>query len=826
LRFFKPSLRFRILYFITSVSLGIVLISTLLLFGYQRKELIEITQSSAVTLSDLVKANLRHAMLTGDKELVNQTVKSIMAVREIDTLRILNNQGVVSASSVAAEVGSQVNQADLFCQACHAGVPQPPKDNAIFTQADGRQVMLTANVIQNQEECQTCHSPENQMLGIMIVETPLTRLNQTINTNFWQTALVIVAAFALLTGLIAPMINRRIIRPLEKLSSGVAEISKGNLDNPVAVKYSGELGELARSFESMRQQLKISHSEMEHRERELAIMNEVGLAATQLLELPKILEFALDTMIDRLGMADARLFLYDEETGRYTMRAGRGVSQAQNEEIERRRQAGWDITQEVVDTGQAVFVPHMVTDDRLHGVWDHLQDRSYLNMPLLTRGTVIGTLGMVTPVGRILTAREVEFLIAVGREIGIAIDNALLLAKAQQSEKQAIALYELGTKISATLALDNAIYAVAQAARELMDAEISLVGLMDEDNQKVTLNAAIGVQADKLVGMAMVRRGEPLWVSLMEEQHVILEASHTDQLSPFIRDLFKKEQITSMLLVPLHRADKFMGLIEVMTRQPRRYTPRNAQLLSRLAQKVTVSLENAQLYRQLRYMAALEERDRLAREMHDRLSQGLGYLKIRATIADDLLSGGQLEGARESLLELKRASQMLYTDVREEIFNLRTTITDHLGFFATLEDYLADYKTHYGLEVELEMDDECYLDVSPEAAGQLLRIIQEALSNVRRHSGAGNATIRCFVGRDGQIRISIEDHGQGFLPDQVHSEAGQHIGLQIMRERAESIGGSLELDSQPGQGTRVNVQIPAAMPKEEKSSHVTNLAGR
>jgi len=785
----------------------------LILFSYHRKQLIDITQSSAVDLSNLVKANLRHAMLTDDRELVNQNIESIIAIGEIDTLRILNNQGVVSASSVAAEIGSQLNQADALCQACHGGAPQPPKDSAIFAKPDGHQVMLTANVIRNQVECNSCHSPENQMLGLMIVETPLTGLNHTINTNLWQTALVILAAYALLMGLIAPMINRRMIRPLEKLSSGVAEISKGNLDNPVVIKDSGDLGELARSFESMRQQLKITRAEMQQREHELAIINEVGLAATQLLEVPKILEFALDTMTDRLGMADARIFLYDEETGRYIVRATRGVSQAQNDEIERRRQAGWDITQEVVDTGEAVFVSHMAIDARFQGVWDHLQDRSYLNMPLLSRGTVIGSLGMVTPVGRILTPHEVELLIAVGREIGIAIDNAQLLANTQQSEQQAIALYELGAKISATLALDNAIDAVAQAARQLMDADISLVGLVDEDNRKVTINAVNGVQADKLVGMVMAKREEPHWASLVGEQYIILEASQANQLYPSIADLVKKEQITSMLLVPLQRGERFLGLIEVMTRQPRRYAPRHAQLLSRLAQKVAVSIENAQLYRQLRYLAALEERDRLAREMHDRLSQGLGYLKVRASITDDLLSGGQLEQARESLLELKSASQMLYTDVREEIFNLRTAITERLGFVATLQDYLADYKTHYGLGVELEMVEDCHPVVSPEAASQLLRIIQEALSNVRRHSGASSASIRCVVSRDDRILISIEDHGQGFLPNQVQSNGGQHIGLQIMRERAESIGGSLELDSRPRLGTRVNVQVPAVMLK-------------
>jgi nitrate/nitrite-specific signal transduction histidine kinase len=812
LRIPNPPLRSRVLFFIISASLGIVLISTLLLFSYQRKQLIEITQSSAAELSNLVETNLRHAMLTNDKDLLSQSIQSIMVVHDVDSLRILNNKGVVGASSVAAEVGSRLDQADAVCQACHAGAPQPIKESALFIKPDGHQVMLTANLIQNQVECQKCHSPEDKILGLMIVETSLTGLNKTITTDFWRTIGVVLAGFAGLMGLIAPMINRRFIRPLEQLSRGVAEISTGNLDYPVVMAHPGDLGELARSFDSMRQQLKITRAEMEHSEQELAIINEVGLAATQLLDLSKILEFALDTMTNRLGMADARIFLWDEETGRYTLRAARNVSQAQIEEIDRRRQAGWDITQEVVDTGKAVFVPDMAVDPRFLGVWDRLQNRSYLNMPLLSRGTVAGSLSMVTPVGRILTQHEVEFLIAVGREIGIAIDNSILLANTQQSEQQAIALYELGAKISATLAVDSAMEAVAQAARQLMEADISLVGLVDAEHQEVTIQAAAGIQANMLIGLIMAARGQSHWNTLEEGQNVILEASNADHPCPFITDLVEKEQISSMLLVPLQRGDQFLGLIEVMARQPRRFRPRHALLLLRLAQKVTVSIENAQLYRQLRYMAALDERDRLAREMHDHLSQGLGYLKVRAEITGDFLSSGQLDQARESLLELKRVSQMLYTDVREEIFNLRTAITERLGFFATLEDYLTDYKTHYGLDVEMEIEDNCLPEVTPEVAGQLLRIIQEALSNVRRHSGASRASIHC-ISRAERVFISIEDHGQGFLTEQVNSIGGEHIGLQIMRERAESIGGSLKLVSQPGQGTRVIVEAPAITPE-------------
>jgi signal transduction histidine kinase len=164
---------------------------------------------------------------------------------------------------------------------------------------------------------------------------------------------------------------------------------------------------------------------------------------------------------------------------------------------------------------------------------------------------------------------------------------------------------------------------------------------------------------------------------------------------------------------------------------------------------------------------------------------------------------------QESLLELKKASQILYTDVREEIFNLRTAVPERTDFFSNLQEYLANYQTHYGLNANILVERECPSEFSPEVAGQLLRIIQEALANVRRHSDAGKVLIHCMSGEE-QVCISIEDDGRGFYPAQVAANGGQSYGLQIMRERAESVGGSLEVDSQPGQGTRVVVRVPSS----------------
>ena len=146
--------------------------------------------------------------------------------------------------------------------------------------------------------------------------------------------------------------------------------------------------------------------------------------------------------------------------------------------------------------------------------------------------------------------------------------------------------------------------------------------------------------------------------------------------------------------------------------------------------------------------------------------------------------------------------------MREEIFNLRTAVTEPNSFFDTLQEYLAEYRTHYGVNVELLVDGLQLGEFDGETSSQLLRIIQEALGNVRKHSGASFVQVH-FHQEGDQVLVCIEDNGLGFVPSQATESNGQHYGLQIMRERAESVGGSLTLDSLPGQGTRVLVRVPA-----------------
>jgi two-component system nitrate/nitrite sensor histidine kinase NarX len=274
------------------------------------------------------------------------------------------------------------------------------------------------------------------------------------------------------------------------------------------------------------------------------------------------------------------------------------------------------------------------------------------------------------------------------------------------------------------------------------------------------------------------------------------------------RDPLAEDGIVSLLMVPLWRTGRLNGLIGVGMRRECRFSDGDVQILTRLAHQVVASIENARLYQQVHNVAILEERDRLAREMHDNLAQTLGYLKFKAAIVEETLTRGDIALVRQGLAEMKQVADAGYIDVREAIFNLRVTMSG-VQFLPTLREYLAEYRAHYGLAVQLHLEDESLVNFPVDMGVQVMRVIQEALANARRHGEARTVTVR--ADRQGAFtRISVEDDGHGFDVAAALSGREGHYGLQVMRERAESFGGKFEVQSQPGRGTRVSVWVPSA----------------
>jgi PAS domain S-box-containing protein len=218
-------------------------------------------------------------------------------------------------------------------------------------------------------------------------------------------------------------------------------------------------------------------------------------------------------------------------------------------------------------------------------------------------------------------------------------------------------------------------------------------------------------------------------------------------------------------------------------------------------------LAHARVVEQQRALAILQERERLARELHDNLGQVFAFINVQGQVVRRLLSRGEVETADSYVDRLVEVAREADVDVRESILGLRATLSDQ-GLFSALERYLVRYEKNYGIQCQLERSaafvDEMF---EPTVEVQLLRILQEALTNVRKHSEAQCVSIT-FEKENGNARILVKDDGLGFDPMARDKVSSEHVGLRVMRERAEEVGGNLNLLSKPGQGTVVEIRMP------------------
>jgi nitrate/nitrite-specific signal transduction histidine kinase len=805
----KQGMEFKLFLIAACISLVGVLVSSFLVLTWQRQQLIADAQETTSHLGNVIEAGLEHAMLRNDRELINQIIKDQAETHFLSRIQVLNNLGVIKASSDPADVGQTLSDISPTCQSCPNDTLQSQQSNTGFlSQNEGQQVFLNVNLIYNRPECQGCHGPQEDLLGLLVIEKPITDLNSELLTAFWRIVAAGLFTFSLLLALLTWTNNRFILKPVRAINQGIDAISSGDLDRKIEVASQDELGRLANAFNSMREQLQSSQMAMQQKNQELALLNDIALSASQMLDPQQIMNLALDTVVNRLGMHSGFIRLYDEEAGRFTLRAARGVPRAFSEEIERRRTIkGWDISQRAIETGQVIFIANMADEQIFREVWKETNQRSFINIPLISRGAAIGTLALVTYPGKPLQPENLEILQAVGHEIGIAIDNALLLKETQDREQEARNLYQLSTKISESLEIEQVLQMIANGAREFMSADLGLVGLVDDARQDIVFEAVASSNGNPLQGLHILK--DKSWEDSCQSGGYGLQLEDLTEGHGLyaIRQELSAAGITSFLVTPFCKGTRFQGLILAGNRQARQFHLKEIQSMDRLARRVFDAVENARLYQKVGYLATLEERERLAREMHDDLAQALGLLNLKSSLAQEQLANGQLGNAEDSLQEIKEITRATYINTREAIFNLRNTTALGAGMLAFLREYLAEYSLHYGLDTRLEVEDPHLAEFPPNIALQINCIIQESLTNIRKHAQARHAWVR-FERQEGQTRIVIQDDGRGFEPEQAWADSDEHFGLQIMRERAESVGASLELDPQLGRGTRVAVCVP------------------
>ncbi|MBN1955254.1 MAG: GAF domain-containing sensor histidine kinase [Anaerolineae bacterium] len=272
------------------------------------------------------------------------------------------------------------------------------------------------------------------------------------------------------------------------------------------------------------------------------------------------------------------------------------------------------------------------------------------------------------------------------------------------------------------------------------------------------------------------------------------------------------EEWAPYVVVPLVARDRLLGAM-LLGLQPI-FEPQDSQLLASIGSQVGVAVENARLYENLRFYvreitrAQENERQRIAQELHDETIQTLVAISRRLealTTGEDQIPAPVI-GALERLQNLTSSA---VAGIRRFVQDLRPSVLDHLGLTAALGSLVDDLVEKEGIDARLVLRGETKR-LQPEEELALFRIVQEALNNVRRHSGASQATVELDFRSDSAIHIAIRDNGRGFpIPERINDlMARGRLGLVGMRERARNLGGTLSVQSGIGQGTTVLVDLP------------------
>jgi signal transduction histidine kinase len=384
---------------------------------------------------------------------------------------------------------------------------------------------------------------------------------------------------------------------------------------------------------------------------------------------------------------------------------------------------------------------------------------------------------------------------------------------ARRQATQLRALHEAELALSSDLTLEGVLRQIVDLARDLTGARYGALAVVDEGG-RITRFLTAGLTPEQRALLGDPPTGRGLLGPIFTDHHPV----RVDDIGSDPRSVGfppGHPPMRTYLGVPIVLHGRTYGNLYLTDKQgetgPIPFTEEDEGGVSLFAAQAAIAMENARLHGQVEGLAASVERERIARELHDSLAQALGYVRLRSAAARDALGRGGTDDAEAALAQISDVAGDAYTEVREAILGLRSgSSTGERRLVDALGEYVQRYREQSGVDVAFEVGERVAdVGLTPVVEVQLVRIVQEALANVRKHARTARALVRLDVevGAAGpRLRVLVADEGRGF--DLNVTSMGAHFGLAIMRERAEGVGGTFEVESAPGRGTRVIVTMP------------------
>ena len=545
------------------------------------------------------------------------------------------------------------------------------------------------------------------------------------------------------------------------------------------------------------------HEESEARRQELEALYHADQALHRSLRLEEVLEVLIGLPVS-IGQAQlVSLLLWDDQQRQFVFGGARGMSDDilretfTLAELRIARNSGSDLV-EIEDASSDTRL-----SDRLRVTVAREGVRAWISCPIRIEGRLFGSLSFGYRYSHAFTDRERRLVVALAQRAALAIRNARLHQESELQRDELEALYRADEALHRSLRLHEVLDALVDTAINLFDADGA--GLWGPDPQRADGRvplASRGLSAEYLdETVRMIEEPAVMDYWWREDSILVEDLSRDSRMPRSQRAALEREGYCALLSTRIRVRDEVFGSFTVGFRTPHQFTQQEQRLLTALARRAGVAIQNAQLYEQTQQAAALEERQRLARELHDAVTQTLFSTALIADVLPELWDLDPKEG-RQHLADLRRLTRGALAEMRTLLVELRPGALTEMPLGDLLRQLAEATAGRSRLDVRAVIDG---LPRPLPSAVQvaLYRMAQEALNNVVKHAQAHHVALELAYPADG-VRLRVTDDGCGFDQDPSSIPAG-HLGLSIMRERADAVGADLEVASQFGAGTTIEI---------------------
>jgi signal transduction histidine kinase len=428
---------------------------------------------------------------------------------------------------------------------------------------------------------------------------------------------------------------------------------------------------------------------------------------------------------------------------------------------------------------QSAFVAPMVADNQVNGLLVWRLNDGHLEEPSL--------------------------FIAFANQIASTIEMCRLHAETRQQLVEVQSVLAITRALVSELSLDNLLGFIMAQAEHLTNAEGAAVLLLSEDGEQLEVAPPSETWLrTTALGSRLQLQGSLAGLAITSQQSQISNHAQNDDRATSMRILLQPIQLRSLLCTPLVVRGKSLGVLTVWNKRKQGFGAYDSRLMGLFADQAAMALHNAQLHAQSNRLAIERERERLAREIHDSMGQSLYSIALAAQTSLRLLNehqaGDRVRDCMEYILSLSKTT---LAETREQLYALHPTALSDVGLVKALARHCGTLGERYSLVIDFAVGQEPSLSIYQQEA--LYRIAREALWNIVKHADARRAAVS-LTAENGQAIVSIEDDGIGFDRSALSEE--KMMGLRNMEERAKLLGGTFQLQSSLGQGTRISVQIP------------------